>query len=524
MYRLLFALALLSFPSAVHAAGTVGNGSAGSCNEKSFNAALVGGGRVELHCGSSGILFIQSQKTIELDTEIVGTGDVSVVVLKTNTRHFLIHPTVRLVLTSLTLKGGRAVSPGSTNFEVRGGAILNTGNLTLNQVTFSDNWANQGGAIFNAAGEVIANDSLFSVNKAARTGGAIATTGGTVTITNSSFSGNTAGTKAGDELAAIFGFVDGEGGAIANGSFDLPGSSLTLIGSTLGLNLSTFRGGAISSSTNEGGNLAISGSTISANQSRFGGGAFHTGPADSTGLNISNTRFVTNLAEKGAGLNVSGGTSLSDTAFDTNVASVDGGGLYASFGKVHVFGCSFAANRAGNLGGGILQSGVTEFRMYNSTVSANRAQTGGGYAQETVRPNYIYYTTFQSNRARRGASISGQEVLVRFSIISSPASSSNCSHPLSVTSRNIQYPGRSCGRFRSADPLLNSLSAVRGTITRVHIPKRNSPVIDFGSAGGDCGELEPFPNNLDQRGARRPLNGDRRGTAMCDTGSFELGR
>lgn len=70
-----------------------------------------------------------------------------------------------IVVINSTLSGNRAVKsdwfPGESGY---GGAIYNTGNLTLNNVTIFDNSATKGGGIFNATGIVTTSNSIIAMN------------------------------------------------------------------------------------------------------------------------------------------------------------------------------------------------------------------------------------------------------------------------------------------------------------------------------------------------------------------------
>jgi hypothetical protein len=63
--------------------------------------------------------------------------------------------------------------------------------------------------------------------------------------------------------------------------------------------------------------------------------------------------------------------------------------------------------------------------------------------------------------------------------------------------------------------ILNSTLANNGGPTRTHALVAGSPAIDT-VADGTCP-----PPNQDQRGVRRPQDGDNDGAAICDTGAFE---
>ena len=136
-----------------------------------------------------------------------------------------------------------------------GGAILNRGNLTLNQVTLQNNTTgNDGGAIYNATGnQLTINNSTLKDNTAADDGGAIANHG-TMTINNSTINNN-----------------------IANS-----GSSM-------------FSGGGGILNTTEA-TLTINNSTISGNRAKVGGGIRNDGA-----LSLDSTTITNNTATSGGG-------------------------------------------------------------------------------------------------------------------------------------------------------------------------------------------------------------------------------
>ena len=101
---------------------------------------------------------------------------------------FLAGSAAKLTLSNLTVANGNATT-GS------GGAIANfSGDLTVNNSTFSGNSGGSGGAIVNTAGgTVVVSNSTFSGNRATFSwGGGIANLSGDLTVNNSTFSGNSA--------------------------------------------------------------------------------------------------------------------------------------------------------------------------------------------------------------------------------------------------------------------------------------------------------------------------------------------
>src|SRR5947209_5541007 len=179
-----------------------------------------------------------------------------------------------LVLSDVTMRGGRAFNPG-------GGAI-SAGDraVTLNNVTFDKNVANTGGAIDSFGYATInINNCIFTSNSAAN-GGAIAAP--YLTITKSTFNGNSAT----------------YGGAI---EFSYGGSAIArIVDSTFINNSVTGSGGALRLS----GQVTISGSTFDGNSANDSGAA---GAIDATGdLNISDSTITNNHANDSGGILASG--------------------------------------------------------------------------------------------------------------------------------------------------------------------------------------------------------------------------
>lgn len=140
-----------------------------------------------------------------------------------------------------------------------GGAIENLGNLTIEDSRFVGNSAANGGALQSAVGTTLAvEDSSFSYNKAASVGGGAIIAFGTATIERSAFFNNSAPVN---------------GGAINV----QPGSTFTLVSSTLAANTSSGLGGAISNL----GTIDIFSSTVIDNKGNSGG-VIATGNTDAT--------------------------------------------------------------------------------------------------------------------------------------------------------------------------------------------------------------------------------------------------
>ncbi|QGQ28433.1 hypothetical protein F1729_07100 [Gimesia maris] len=131
-------------------------------------------------------------------------------------RIFEIFPDVNVSIRGVTLVNGNV-----TRVE-DGGAILNFGSLTLEDVTIENSLANRGGALFNN-GIVAMTDSYFHSNTAIADGGAIFNNdSGTITIDLSTISGNDAENGGG--------IYNSTGGTLAVNDTTIDGNTATVAG------------------------------------------------------------------------------------------------------------------------------------------------------------------------------------------------------------------------------------------------------------------------------------------------------
>jgi hypothetical protein len=186
------ALALLFAPTAE--AKTVGTGNAASCTTSALVAALTSppGGKVDFWCGNGVVVItLNASIAITADTTIDG-GKLIAIAGNMAGPLFQVSPSVSLTVTGLDLKFANA---GTLN----GGAILNNGTLTLDQVNLASNQAGAGGAIYNT-GTLVANNTTF-LNNSAQNGGAVFNASGAkATFENCTFSANSAPGGAGGGL------------------------------------------------------------------------------------------------------------------------------------------------------------------------------------------------------------------------------------------------------------------------------------------------------------------------------------
>jgi hypothetical protein len=305
-------------------------------------------------------------------------------------------------LDNLTLKNGSALiyDPG---FELGGGAIYNTGWVTLNSCHLTDNrggldgtQGGSGGAIFNRGTMVINNSFLtgnygFSVGvidgddpgpttclPTLDGGGAIENFAGRLTINGGALSGNTS---------------DAQGGAIFNyhASLTISGG-VTLSGNTA----LAYTGGGIGSGIGGGifnlvGTVTITDSTLSGNTAGGNGGA---------------------IATYGGSLTMANCTVGGATSTDGNTAQGDGGGIYNYGGTVILnppsvgdSNPSILSKNSATRGGAIATIGGSLTLSPDWTLSGNTGYVGGGGM--FIDPAVVTITscTFTGNTAPAGADL-----------------------------------------------------------------------------------------------------------------------
>lgn len=157
------------------------------CDENALRNAILNppGGTITFSCGLGIVSIPLTQPiAINVDTIVDGGERISLDGGAGMGPAFQVASGVSLSLSGLKI---RSFGSGSGN----GGAIINQGTLTLNQVALSNNSATAGGAI-NNAGALIAHNSTLSGNSATNGGAVYNESGGTASFVSSTFSGNSA--------------------------------------------------------------------------------------------------------------------------------------------------------------------------------------------------------------------------------------------------------------------------------------------------------------------------------------------
>ena len=343
---------------------------------------------------------------ITINKDIVIDGKGHTIDAKNLGRIFSIGEGFTVTLTNATLINGKAD---------KGGAIYNDGSLTLSDVKLSDNSADSyGGAVFNN-GELVVSDSVFDSNDIVNRGSASVDYGGaaiynwkegTLKVTNSNFTNNIKNYKNGDNLvgaittignATVSGsnFVNNSGrwgGAISATGAELRKNSSTLTvsntifkdnsalyagavyiwGSNYNIadcvfdNNTAFGKGNMTPNNNNGGALVVS------QVSRF------NEPITGT---ISGSNFTNNKAQYGGAAYFNKGfVTITDSVFENNIATAEGGAVGFSHASVKdlvvsINNSSFVGNKA-PVAGAIFTN--VDSKITNSNFINNSAAKIGG--------------------------------------------------------------------------------------------------------------------------------------------------
>ncbi len=405
------------------------DGSPGSLRQQILNA--IPGAEITFSAITS--LNLNSEIVIDKELTISGSTLLSVIIDGQNQTRIFNVTTGSLTLNNLSLINGSAAD---------GGAIYNTGTLTMNDCTVSNSVANgasgSGGGIFNDVGGVLViNNSSLLNNIANRAGGAIEDKSGAglaITLNNVTMDGNNAGvspalaapgnggalhiTGAGSSSISSCTITDNiaalEGGGLWNGS-----GTMTIVNTMISNNLaagdmSNEGGGGV---FNAGGTVDISGSTISGNEAagaagsgggilndlgvltvlnteisgnasiRAGGGIEDNSAAGNT-LSLTDVMLMNNTTAaapgNGGGLHITGpgNSMITNCTVSGNEAALEGGGLWNGSGMMTVTGSTITNNIAtgamANEGGGGIFNAGGTLEVSGSTISGNSATGAAG--------------------------------------------------------------------------------------------------------------------------------------------------
>jgi predicted outer membrane repeat protein len=286
---------------------------------------------------------------------------------------------------------------------IQGGAVqLAAGNITATATNFTNNTAQVGGAVTAYAKTLFrcTRCSLLANLADDGSGGAIASVQATVVLNKSVVVGNQA-----VGWGSTVDFLGLQPAGVGGGLFGIE-STFALYASVFDDNVGNVNGGAIAlvdgklavvvssfrknSAGNVGGAMLlvdtickgykrhqIHSAKVINNTAAFGGGLASAGPtcamSPSWGLKLllKNTSFTNNMAsEQGGALYASGAASLAVQAskFTNNLAALTGGALMCDFcGQINISSSSFTGNQAQS-GGAILAVGLQEQSLISSSI------------------------------------------------------------------------------------------------------------------------------------------------------------
>lgn len=257
--------------------------------------------------------------------------------------------------------------------------------------------------------------------------------------------------------------------------------------------------------------LLIVDSRIAGNDITIGGGIFNEARGTMT---VERTSIVGNSAccegsSAGGGIYNEGNATVANSLIDSNGGYYYGGGI-ATSGIMSITNSTISRNTSRYSGGGISAGG--RVTIANSTITANEA--GDGYGPSGLAGTATVRNTIIAGNIAPPSPIDDEEPDCGFVI--------SQGYNLIGDARNCSISGDTTGNLLNVDPQLGPLQNNGGpTATYALIP--GSPAIDKGAPQAPGGN-SPACAAADQRGVKRPNDGNGDGTARCDIGAYELGK
>ena len=366
-------------------------------------------------------------------------------------------------------------------------------------------------ATINVSGNCTLVDAITAANNNTATGGCTAGSGAdTIVLPSGSTQtlttvNNTSLPATGLPVISSVITIAGNGSTIRRdpGAPDFRILAVSSIGS-LTLQRTTVSGGRAIAPFGGGGGvfsqgaLILNNSTISRNS---GGGVF-----DAFGrLSVTNSTISGNSAGAGGGI-ISYGATITNSTISGNAAKFGGGG-FLNFSTSTVTNSTISENTSSYSGGAVINGGRGTLTLTNTTISGNTGSSGGGVSNRGTLT--LNRTLISGNAATSG---SAPELDNQHTVIAN-------NFNLFGHDGNAGVEGFSPGptdivSTRSLSAILNTTLADNGGPTRTHTLPSGSPAVD--AVMDTCP-----PPRRDQRGVRRPQDGNHDGAAICDTGAFE---
>ncbi|MBD2311394.1 DUF4347 domain-containing protein [Desertifilum sp. FACHB-1129] len=352
-------------------------------------------------------LTLANSINITSNLQINGLGEDNLIISGNNaTQIFNIGNNSTVTLRDLTLANGN-IAAGF------GGAINNSGNLTLINSTIRDSAAGLGGGGIhnNASGTLIFDNSRLQNNRVSLVGdgGGLNNQGGRVELNNSLIANNTSLINGGgifnqngiisvNQGRFSDNVASGDGGGIWNG---LQGS-IDIFAGTFSNN-QAGNGGAIYNA--EASQTIINNSQIgtlnNGNRASNGGGIRNLGILD-----IQNSQIVNNHATGGEGggiSNFSNGQLILIQSSITDNRARFGGGIQTGQGNATIGRSTLANNQASEHGGGLnVNSTSATAEIFNTTFSGNEATENGGGIYGFPNNLTLTNSTLTGNRVLTG--------------------------------------------------------------------------------------------------------------------------
>ena len=310
----------------------------------------------------------------------------------------------KVKLTGSTAEGNISTFQGNTATG-NGGALATGGSGTyeISNYVFKENGAANGGAIYSQIALQVSG-STFTGNTATTNGGAIwITNGKTATVTNSTFSNNTANDGGAIYLGEMIETKD-EDGNVTETTYKT--GTLKATGCTFTSNTgSNSYGGAIYVMK---GSVEVKTSEFTSNYAKYQGGAIWVNSEVTATIEDSQFTGNTTGSKAGGAIWSAGELILARTQFANNIAGTGGGAINSEGGNITAEDCTFTSNQSqnGGNGGAIAAVGgaIVELKVSENGASAftdNVSAGAGGAIHANNAKLSVTGVTFSGNSSAK---------------------------------------------------------------------------------------------------------------------------